>query len=293
MKPIKIFLPVVFVSFIITNSCDTDPTVNLDDSELTIEFSNGTLLTESDIEFYDSSTYTYFLKSHLNTETPISDFKVKLNNDSILGGVLHSCALSSMPPTPYFISDCFFSGRDIITIGHYGNGENVRNDSRIINSLKENNLFRQGLSCQIDSISVIESENQTDVVCSITISNHDNTSYYIPDLNKMGEEYYTDYTGGLSFSNTTTGLSSFIKDSNSSRQRDDINIEDLSILEPKSSVSYTYKSRNYYAIPEGEYKVRVRFYGIVYTANEFELNQENGRIWVGELQAYKDGIIIE
>ena len=293
MKPNKIFQLVVFVSLIITNSCNTDPNVNLNDSELTIEFSDGTLLTESDIEFYDSSTYTYFLKSHLITETPISDFKVKVNNDSILGGVLHSCALSSMPPTPYFISDCFFSGRDIITIGHYGDGENIRNDSRIINSLRENNLFRQGLSCQIDSVSVIESENQTDVVCSITISNHDNTSYYIPDLNKMGEEYYTDYTGGLSFSNATTGLSSFIKDSNSSRQRDDISIEDLSILEPKSSVSYTYKSRNYYAIPEGEYKVRVRFYGIVYTADEFELNQENGRIWVGEIQAYKDGIIIK
>lgn len=289
MKPMKILLLFGFVICIITNSCDTDP----NDLELTIEFSDGILLTENDIEFYDSSTNTYYLKSDLLSETPITDFKVNVNNDSILGGAFHSCALSSMPPTPYYISDCFFSGRDILTIDYYGNDENLLNDSKIINSLKENNLFRKGLSCQIDSIIVIESENQTDVISTITLSNHDDISYYIPDLNKMGEQYYTDYTGGLYFSNINTGLSSFIKDSNSNRQRDDIKIGDLAILKPNSSVTYTYKSRNYYAIPKGEYKVRVRFMGIIYTANDFELNQDNGRIWVGEIYGYKDGIKIK
>ena len=109
----------------------------------------------------------------------------------------------------------------------------------------------------------------------------------------MGERYNTDYTGGLSFSNINTGLSSFIKDSNNDRQRDDIKIEDLAILEANSKVTYTYKSRNYHEIPNGEYNVRANFMGIVYTASEFELNQDNGRIWVGQIYTNKDGIIIE
>jgi len=270
-----------------------DSNKDLNDSVLTIEFSYGKQLTENDIEFYDSSTHTYFLKSDLLFETPMTDFKIKVNGDSVLGGVLHLCVLSSMPPTPYFITDCFFSGRNILRIGYYGNGENLLNDSRIINSLKESNQFREGLSCQIDSIKVIESGNQTDVISTITITNHDNIPYYIPDLNKMGERYYTDYTGGLSFSNINTGLSSFIKDSNNDRQRDDIKIEDLAILEANSKVTYTYKSRNYHEIPNGEYNVRANFMGIVYTASEFELNQDNGRIWVGQIYTNKDGIIIE
>lgn len=277
----------------IANSCDTEPDADTGNSELTIELSDDILLKESDIEFYDSSTHTFFLKSDLLSQTPITEFKIKVNKELILGGVSHSCFLSSMPPTPYFISDCFFSGRDILTIGYYGNGENLLSDKRIINSLKESNLFRQGLSFQIVSITVIKSENQTDVLSTVTITNHDDMPYFIPDLNKMGERYYTDYTGGLSFLNINTGVSSFIKDSNSDRQRDDIRIEDLAILKANSEVTYTYKSRNYHAIPKGTYRVRASFMGIVYTATEFELNQENGRIWVGQIYSYKDAITVE
>lgn len=289
MKTSKFSLLFVFYICILSYSCDNQ----LNDSALTIEFSDGTLLTENDMVLYDSSTCTFFLKSDLLFDAPITGFKVKVNNDSILGGVFHSCYLSSMPPTPYFISDCFFSGHDILKIGFYGNGENLLNDSRIINSLKEGNLFRHGLSCRIDNIEVIKSEFQTDVLGTVTITNHDDIAYYIPDLNKMGDEYYTDYTGGFSFTNVNTGLGSFIKDSNSSRQRDDISMDDLAILKPGSTVTYTYKSRNYHAIPAGEYKVRVRFTGIVYTADDFELKQGNGRIWVGEVYGYKTGIIIK
>jgi hypothetical protein len=292
MKTINLFMVIGFLIFMISNSCDSDPNVELNNSELSIEFSDGTILTENEIEFYDSSTHTFFLKSDLISETPLTDFKIRVDTDSILGGVFHSCVLSSMPPTPYYISDCFFSGHEVLTIGYYGTGENILNDSRILNSLMESNQFRQGLSFQIDSIRVVESDGQTDVVSTITIKNNDNIAYYIPDVNKMGDQYYTDYSGGLSFSNINTGLSSFIKDSNSNRQRDDIKIEDLSKLEANSEVTYTYTSRNYHAIPTGEYRVRARFMGIVYTATEFELNQDDGRIWVGEIYCYKDGVTI-
>ena len=293
MKTINLFMVIGFLIFMISNSCDSDPNVELNNSELSIEFSDGTILTENEIEFYDNSTHTFFLKSDLISETPLTNFKITVDTDSILGGVFHSCVLSSMPPTPYYISDCFFSGHDVLTIGYYGTGENVLNDSRILNSLIESNKFRQGLSFQIDSIRVIESDGQTDVVSTITIKNNDNIAYYIPDINKMGDQYYTDYSEGLSFSNVNTGLSSFIKDSNSDKQRDDIKIEDLSKLKANSEVTYTYTSRNYHAIPTGEYRVRARFMGIVYTATDFELNQNDGRIWVGEISSYKDGVIID
>ncbi len=46
-------------------------------------------------------------------------------------------------------------------------------------------------------------------------------------------------------------------------------------------------------IPSGEYKVRATFMGIVYTVTDFELNQDDGRIWIGQIGTYKEGIIIE
>lgn len=292
MKTTNLFAVIGLLLLIILNSCDSDPNAALNNSELTIEFSDGTILTENKVEFYDSSTHTFFLKSALTQETSKTDFKIKVDGDSILGGVLHSCMYSSTPPTPYFISDCFFSGYDVLKIGYYGTNENVLDDSRILNSLMGNNKLRRGLSCQIDSIKVIKSAEQTNVVSTITIKNHDNIAYYIPDVNKMGDRYYTDYSGGLSFSNTDTGLTSFVKDSNSgARQRDGIKIEDLSKIGANSEVTYTYTSRNYHAIPTGEYKVSARFMGIVYTAANFELNQNDGRIWVGEIFSYKDLVI--
>jgi len=293
MKTINFFQLFGFFILMISNSCESDSIVDLNESDLTIEFSDGTLLTKNEIDFYDSSTNTYFLKSELKSNSPLTSFKVKVNNDSILGGVFHSCELSFPPPTPYYISDCFFSGRDILTIDYYGNEDNMLNDSRIINSLKASNKLRHGLSFQIDSIKVIPSDNQTDVVSTVTIKNNDNIAYYIPGLNNMGERYYTDYTGGLSFSNINTGLSSFLKDSNSDRQRDDIKIDDLTKLKANSELTYTYKSRNYHAIPAGEYRVRARFMGIIYTASDFELNQDDGRIWVGQIETSIDGVIIE
>ena len=262
-------------------------------SDLSIEFSDGTILNENEIEFYDSSTHTFFLKSHLKFNAPIKNFKIKVDSDSIIGGMFHSCVLSSMPPTPYYISDCFFSGFNIFKIGYYGAGENILNGSKIQESLIENKKFRHGLSFQINSVQVVKMNSQTDVITKITIKNNDKIAYYIPDVNKMGERYYTDYTGGLSFSNINKGPSSFIKNSNSDRQRDEIKISDLSKLEANSEVSYTYTSRNYHEIPAGEYRVSARFMGIVYTASDFELNQNKGRIWVGEINCTKNDIIVE
>jgi hypothetical protein len=130
MKTINLFMVIGFLIIMISNSCDSDRDVELNDSELSIEFSDGTVLTENEIEFYDSSTQTFFLNLNLVSENALTDFKIRVDTDSILGGVFHSCVLSSMPPTPYYISDCFFSGHDIITIGYYGTGENILNDSR-------------------------------------------------------------------------------------------------------------------------------------------------------------------
>lgn len=292
MKPIKTLLVISIVLGLFLSACDTNPDEDHNASDLTIEFSDYTQITTSDIEFYDSSTQIYFLKTDLPVNDLALDFNLKLDNDSILGGAFYSCLWSSPPATPYFISDCFFYGKDKLQIGYYGNGTNLLRDSRLINTLKANNLLRHGLQVQIDSIRVINSNDESSVICTFTIFNKDAVSYLIPDATKMGDAYFTDYTGNLSFFALSSGTNAFIKTTNSTVDRDAISLEDLGILEPETNKTFTYTSRHYYPIIPGEYNVRLRFMGIVYTANDFDLNQEHGRIWVGEVLTYKNFILL-
>jgi len=113
MKTTNLLTIIGFLIILILNSCDSMLNFEQNNSDLSIEFSDGTILNENEIEFYDSSTHTFFLKSNLKFKAPIKNFKIKVDSDSIIGGMFHSCVLSSMPPTPYYISDCFFSGFNI------------------------------------------------------------------------------------------------------------------------------------------------------------------------------------
>ena len=197
-----------------------------------------------------------------------------------------------MPPTPYFISDCFFSGTRILKIGYLGDGDNLLNSTPITDALKNKGKFRSGLSVKINEIEVIKTGEQTDVITSVTIHNHDSNPYLIPDVDKMGERFFTDFTGALSFFSIEGGTHSFKKDNNSDRARDGINLNDLSVIEGNSSKTFSYRSRKYHPILPGKYKVHLRFGGIEYTADNFDLDQKDGRIWVGVIKATKTNVMV-
>lgn len=293
MKPIKTLLVISIVLGLFLSACDIYQDEEQNVTDFNIEFSDSTIITLSDIEFYDSSTQIYFLNQNLPVHDYSSRFTLKLGNDTILGGAFYSCNLSSPPVTPYFISDCFFYGKDKLQIGYYGNGTNLLRDSRLINTLKANNLLRHGLQVQIDSIRVINSNDESSVICTFTIFNKDAVAYLIPDVTKMGDAYFTDYTGNLSFFALRSGTNAFIKTTNSTVDRDAISLEDLGILEPETNKTFTYTSSHYYPIIPGEYNVRLHFMGIVYTAGNFDLDQAQGRIWVGEVSTWKKITLLE
>jgi len=273
-------------------SCDPESNTNRSDSEFKVEFSDSTLITEDNLLFYDSSTYLLFLKRDFEFNQSMSGFNVFVDNDTIYQGIIYPCVLSAPPPSPYYILDCFIYGYDIIEIGCYGESNDLRNDQRIISALKNSNLLLNGITCRIDSIKVNSFSDYSEVTCTIIIKNNDTINYYILDPQKMGELEFNYFTGGISFQNIETRERWFLRWSVPA-DWDNITINDFSVLEGNSELTYTFKSSDYHKIGKGIYKAQFRFCGTEHETPEFDLNQENGRIWVGDAAAVMDSILVE
>ncbi len=279
-------LPVLFLS-----SCVNDNTSG-EQGEFRIEFNDGKLITGGDILFYDRSTHLVYLKRDLELTSNAKDFKVSVAGDSIYHGVVYSCNLSSMPPSLYFIDDCFHYGNDILEVGYQGESNDLRNDPRITDAFKNRNLLRNGISCKIDKVEIVSFENYSRVICTITIQNNDNINYYILDPGKIGDLDFNYFTGGLTLRNMDTKLSYPLRWSVQSGTWSNITTDDLSLLKGGSKVTYTFQSTDYHKMVPGKYSARFRFCGTEHCTPEIKLNQKNGRVWVGQLLSGIDNIMV-
>ncbi len=292
MRNLNTILTLGLLSILLFSSCEKENTLNLN-NEFKIEFNDGKIITEKDILFYDRSTHLMYLKSDLQLSQNTTDFNVLISEDTIYSGIIYSCALSSMPPSPYFIVDCFPYGNDILEIGYYGESNDLRNDQRIINAFENSDLLRNGISCKIDKVEIQSFENYSQVICTITIQNNDNINYYILDPKKMGDLDFNYFTGGLTLQNIDTKLTYPLRWSVQSGTWSNINIDDLSILKKGSKVTYTFQSSDYDKMKIGKYSARFRFCGTKHCTPNINLNQKDGRVWVGQMLSKIDGIMIE
>ena len=191
--------------------CELTPEENLSGSGFNVRFSDGTSIGEQDISFYDSSTCLLFLKKDWNFSDETSGFEVGVNDQTIYHGVIQPCYLSSMPPEPYSIPDCFLYRGNVLQISFTGEANDLRNDPRIIDVLERDGLLHHGLSCRIDSVRVSSYPDHATAECVITVTNHDRFPYLIPDPAKMGNLHFLYYTGGLSFTGSGSTPSSFLR----------------------------------------------------------------------------------
>jgi hypothetical protein len=285
---IQLILFLIIIFFQISCAKD-DLTMNKGD-KFYLKFSDGTTISENDIEFYDTSSHLLFLKHELLLNKSKLSFNAIVDKDTIYHGVIFPAIFSSRPSQAIFILDQSMYGNNIIHIDCYIDSFDFRNDQRIINALRKSKLLRYGLTCTIDNIEVTSNADYSSVNCTITVKNNDNISYYIPDPAKMGELDFNYYMGGLFFDNLETKVSSFIRWSVSSPDCGNVTLNNFSILKAGQKVKYTFKSSDYYKMDKGIYNATFRFCGFKGYLNELELNQRNGRIWLGSLLSVMEGI---
>ena len=282
-----------FIIGLVLISCEPVNNTDMKDSEFRILFSDSTEIVEDDILYYDSTAHFLYLKEDLYLDPSVLGFSVLVNHDTIYTGIIYSCHKSNPPPEPFLITDCFHYGPDILELDYYPLSSDLRNDPRIINALKEDDLLRNGIKCSIDSVKVKSFEDYSEAICHITVTNHDLADYYILDPGKMGDLDFTCYTGGIYFQNMDTKAPSTYRWSVSNPYYGEVTMNDFSLLSGDSKVSFTFKCSDYHKMGPGYYYATLKFCGLEYYLDQYDLVQDSGRIWVGRSIATIDSIRVE
>ena len=158
------------------------------DTGFLMKFSNGIIVNQDDVVFYDSSECIFLIKDTLSfkysmgdpPEVEYVDFSISIDNNLIYQGVVYPEGVCMVSPNPTYIAsytyDDFNSNILHVKYQEYFRDSlysDIRNDNRIISFFDRNNKLRKGITITLDGI-CLSSYNDSSIICTITIKNHDN-----------------------------------------------------------------------------------------------------------------------
>lgn len=292
MKQLTTFL-ILGIQCLFLLSCSSD-----DDKELLIEISDKYFITKDDIDFYDSSTCILFLKETLNLQyrfgdvpnSNFEDFIYKIDGETMFSGVFYPDDVAAPSPTPHFIActknDSLNS--DFLRF-KYSNfpRESVdrRNDKKIIDFLDHHKKLRNGITCTLEKIET-SSINDSILNFKLTVKNNDDCSYLIPDLAKINSDQFYVLTGGFRIKNLMTENYVSQELENYRFDKNIMSLNNLSILKKNNKLTFYTSAKYDSPIEKGLYRCEVQYGNTMYLYSfKLELNQDNGRVWIGESNA--------
>jgi hypothetical protein len=289
-----IFLIIVVLSV----SCeknDKEPFPNIKDG-FGIVINDSIVYNYNQIDFYDFSSHLVYLKDgNTFSYSKEGTFKVFANKTEIYSGKIITMVSGTIGDSPVIECAPSFFGDYIIPISFYQITDSTgkllnndpRGDSRIIVALKKYNQYFKGLSCTIDTINFISNTNAT---VSLVLTNNDNVNYYYLDPEKMGNNLFHYFTNGLyTFDNNNYGFNYFFNKDSVESPKPYISSWDknwLSLLKSKESTKITISYNNFKPLSKGTYNMFFDFPGLSWVEKK-TLQQENGRIWLGNLHMEK------
>jgi hypothetical protein len=246
-------------------------------------------ITSSDIDCYDFSSHYVYLKKEkpFLKEIVIGNFCVYIADKEIYKGLLHPVYSSTMSQgvvvyTPNILLPDYIFNIDWIYILQHADDplpNDPRDNQEIINSLKTNDLYREGLSCEIQSVRFLSNNG---VELKFKLTNNDNINYYHLDPDKMGFGLFHYFTNGPAFLNVGNPeyychkMEVVHPDPWDSWQK-----EWLSLIKGKETKIFTIEYNLFEQMPAGKYRVSFSFPGLTHVDRK-DLNQIDGRIWLGE-----------
>lgn len=293
MKTLLLFLASIFLFMV---SCERDE-LQVSGTGLSVTVGDKVVLTAKEIDYYDLSTHFIYLKganSFLNDKLVRDSFKVYANDEKIYSGVFHSWVMSSLPLGPAIYTPSLFYGDYLIPIdfGSYFNQEgkkvppvDPRNDPRIITALKLWNQLHEGLKCEIRSVQLKSSGK---VSLELELINNDSFNYYYLDPEKMGLGLFHYFTNGLTFWSQTL-QQSFVNHIQHIQPNpwNSWDMSWLSLIHSKEKKTIWINYTNFDPITAGQYKLYFQFPGLSHVEKP-ELKQQDGRIWLGDLDLSQD-----
>lgn len=300
-SPYTLFYPAILI-LLLSYACEKHESTGL-----VIKFSDGTSITEENIDFYDSSTCILFLRDILHMEYVLGEipdvtftsFSVIVDDEVIYKGVVYPDLVAAPAPEPFYIAGASYPefNSKILQIRHqpfFTETADARNDYRIINRLKKTGLLYNGISCRIDTV-YLSQDDPSVAICNFTVMNLDEIGYYIPDPDKMGEGHFNYYTGGLALINSESDDYYFPRHDNPTVEWNYLEMDDLSMINGLSDTSFLIYTPYDSVVPDGTYTCLLR-YGILrhfYTIS-LPLELDHGRVWVGGTEVQREfGLLSE
>jgi hypothetical protein len=272
-----------------------DPSLHLTDGFCLLSNSR-VVLNHYDIDYYDYSAHLIYLKSpdvfweELNKPGTAA---VYADSTRIYDLSFVSQVASYIPQGPVIWFPFIFYPEYTVRIGmawiNEPLGEDAndpREDPRIVEALKKYGQFRHGLQCEILSIWYDEVD---EVILELELRNEDPVNYYYWDPEKLGMECYHYVTNGLYLRDEDTGQSYTHHTQHLSWSYADP--DRMSLLESDSSVILTITYEHFDELPPGSYTAYFRFPAPHSTETRDDLDLEDGRIWLGELQLYSEVVV--
>ena len=274
----KFTLPGLIIMSLLA-SCEKP--VELTDPQVFLKVGDEYVFRFDDIALYDSSTHIIYFK---NTQIGFDDLLEGKFTFFDMGDTLYSGSIvpgysSYIPAGPFIFSPPHMYGNYTLRILLWM-GNDVRNDQRFIEVLKEHNLLRSGLSGTVNNV---ETDN-SQLTFRFTITNHDITDLRILDINKTGPALFHYFTNGVYLRDQDTHI---VFSSTIAHQQpepwDSWEPEWLSTLKSGESMLFTITYPIETPINPGEYNLSFEFPGLATQVSRDELVQGTGRIWLGDI----------
>lgn len=294
MKPIKALILIAIFSI----GCNNDEELNIEDrlSEgFHIVIGDKVVIGPDDIDYYDYSTHLIYLKEPNKFSDNLKNYDgitVYADGDKIYNGNIYQ-QYSSYLPTGAILNYPLYYGDYNLNIGFgplydsLGNPTvDPRDNARIVDALKRDNKFHEGLKSTIKSVEYASAGN---VSVELELQNDDAFNYYYLDPDKMGNELFHYFTNGLSiidFKNKTSYTNN-IKPTKL-EPRNIWKKEWLSLIESGETKTLSLTYGDFEEVPPGQFKATIKFPGLGGQVNRADLQQVNGRIWLGELELSRD-----
>lgn len=269
--------------------CEKDIPKHLEGFSIVVD--NKVVLNRRDIDYYDFSTHLVYLKRgypQLSCEMTQA-FSVYADGVEIYSGPLVSLYSSHLPSGPSILCSSLIDNY-VLEIFNYhstfSSNPDPREDDRIVRALKKYNQFHEGLSCTIKSINRL---GPRQIEIEVELKNNDSFNYYCLDPDKMGNELFHYFNNGLLLFNVESQEMFYHNTAIVQPQQwNSWDQEWISLLKSKEFMTFSIIYDNYDEVPAGEYRAIFQYRGLTHQVSKKDLQQDDGRIWLGTIMATKD-----
>lgn len=239
-------------------------------------------LAHDQIEFYDWSSHTFYLKEEQTASKGGNYFVLTADKEPVFTGFFYSSLMSSFPPLPIIVTDYNFgSPKDVLTLHRFGfiDTEGIMdNDSKYRREMENSGLLKEGIDVDLLTL---KRKNSSTLIYTYMVTNNDVENIYILDPAKMGADRFHYFTNGVSFRNDDVSYHSTNLEFIASEK---ILSNWYFKLAPGKSITRKVTLGGFVSLPTGDVRAKFHFPGAHYL-KEKEWKKSDGRIWIGDYLA--------